>query len=338
MSAEKTTVKAYCNVLAIQKGFDPAGHASDFEDLVVLEIPLPWKNSMYSQAGTLPQEIIDLFKVWLQHYHEGKGYPHRLLMVAPDAAYSHPGRRRVMFYTRQAGAFVWFEKIEYLIPDSKMGALTWALYEDREHLPHFDAYRVPEGNSIRDVMICTHGTVDAACAKFGYPLYKHMRKTYASDKLRIWRVSHFGGHIFAPTLLDMPHGHFWAYVEDAQAARIVRQDSDVRELRGHYRGWAGLEGGFLQAAEREIWQCEGWDWFTYSKCGQVITQDTDTENPKWCEIQIDYSSAIQQGTYRARVEIHKHVSLFATTGNKTEHLFPQYIITDLRKLDNTQNC
>lgn len=333
MNAEKTTVKAYCNVLAIQKGLDPAGHAGDFEDSIVLEIPLPWKNSIYSKAGALPQEILDLFAIWLKNYREGKGYPHRLLMVAPDTAYSRPGHRRVMFYTRQPGVFAQFDKIEYLVPDDQMGALVWALYEAKDDLPRFDAYRIPEADAIRDVMVCTHGTVDVACAKFGYPLFKHLRKTYSSDMLRVWRVSHFGGHVFAPTLIDMPIGHYWAYVEEAQAAQIMQRSGDVRDLRGHYRGWAGLESSFLQVAEREMWQCEGWDWFAYPKSGQIISQEADTEEPQWGEIQMDYTSPTQKGIYRARVEVHKHINVFPSTDYKKEYPYPQYMVTDLRKVD-----
>jgi hypothetical protein len=333
MNAEKTAVKAYCNVMAIQKGLDPAGHAGDFEDSIVIEIPLPWNNSMYSKAGALPQEVLDLFRVWLQRYHEGKGYPHRLLMVAPDTTYTRPCYRRVMFYTRQPGAFAQFDKTEYLVPDDQMGALVWALYEAKDDLPRFDSYRVPEADAVRDVMVCTHGTVDVACAKFGYPLFRQMRKTYTSDMLRVWRVSHFGGHVFAPTLIDMPIGHSWAYVEETQAAQIIQRSGDVRSLRGHYRGWAGLEGSFLQAAEREMWQCEGWDWFTYLKSGQIIVQDTDSKEPRWGEVQLDYRSPTQRGNYRARVEIHKHLNVPSNTDDKEDHPHPQYLVSGLRKVD-----
>lgn len=333
MSAEKTALKAYCNVLAIQKGFDPAGHADAFEDLAVIEIPLPWKNSIYTKAGTLPQEIIDLFGLWLQRYREGKGYPHRILMVAPDTTYSQPGCRRVMFYTRPSGAFSQYDKMEYLVPDAQMGALVWAFHEAKDNLAQFDRYRLPEAGAIRDVMVCTHGTVDAACAKFGYPLYKHMRKTYASALLRVWRVSHFGGHIFAPTLIDLPTGHYWAYVEETQAEQIIHRSGDVRHLRGHYRGWAGLNSGFLQAAEREMWQREGWGWFAYPKSGRVITQDNEAEQAKWSEIQIAYTSRMQRAIYHARVEILNHVHVFSSTVDKETYPYPQYVVAELRKQD-----
>ena len=183
--------KCYCNVLAMEKGLDPVGSAGSFDDAVIMEVPLPWKINMYQEAGALPQEIINLLGLWLQHYHEGRGYPHRPLLVAPDESYSQPGMRRVMHYTRTA---VRYEKREYLVPDALFGPLVWALFEAPDDLPRFERYR--DTVTTRDLLVCTHGTVDAACAKFGYPLYSNLRNNHANQNLRVWRVSHFGGHVF----------------------------------------------------------------------------------------------------------------------------------------------
>ena len=230
------SAKCYCNVLAMQRGLDPAGSAGDFEDAVIIEIPLPWKNDMYQQAGVLPQEVINLLGVWLQRYHEGLPYNHTLLMVVPDPAYSRPGFRCVMYYSRPLGRFARYDKVEYLVPESEYGALIWSLFEAKTDLARFEAYRQPGADLIRDLLVCTHGTVDAACAKFGYPLYKYLCQHHASDHLRVWRVSHFGGHVFAPTLIDMPLGHYWGYLDLPLAEQIVTQQGPVDTLHGHYRG------------------------------------------------------------------------------------------------------
>ncbi|MEM9775174.1 MAG: sucrase ferredoxin [Chloroflexota bacterium] len=113
--------------------------------------------------------------------------------------------------------------------------------------------KVPNGDQIRDIMVCTHGTVDVACARFGIPVFKKLEKKYGSDQLRIWRVSRFGGHLFAPTLMDFPTGDYWAYVEEKQAAQIIERHGDPAALRGHYRGWAALPLGHAHAAERNMW-------------------------------------------------------------------------------------
>ncbi len=333
MEAEQTTVKAYCNRLAIEKGLDPGGYAGSFDDAILIETPLPWRNNIYQQAGVLPQEAINLMALWLQRYQETGAYRHRPLLIAPDDEYSRAGYRRVMFYTRTADEIAAFDKVEYSVPDDELGGLLWALFEGRDDLPRFDVYRTPEADAIRDVLVCTHGTVDAACAKFGYPLYNDLRRNYADESLRAWRVSHFGGHVFAPTLMDMPTGHYWAYVEEVQAQGIVTRSGDVGALRGHYRGWGGLDGGFLQAAERELWQMHGWDWFGWPKQGEIVAQDDDAEHPAWAEVRI-YATA-PDGTsyaYEMRVEVARYVETITTTGYENTYNYPQYTITHMERV------
>ncbi len=218
MTEQLTQEKCFCNVLAMEKGIDPVGSAGNFEDAVIFEQPLPWKYS-YADTG-LPQEMLDLLALWMQRYQEPGVYGHRPLLLAPDSDYSKDGFRRVMFYTKPAGLFAEFSKTEYLVPVDKMGALIWAWYEAPEKLPQYDGYRQAENDTKRDILVCTHGTVDVACAKFGYPLYKHLREN-ADDTVRIWRVSHFGGHLYAPTLMDMPKGDYWAYVDNSIGEQIV---------------------------------------------------------------------------------------------------------------------
>ncbi len=333
MEAEQTNVKAYCNVLALEKGLDPVGYAGSFDDAILVETSLPWKQDIYQQAGALPQEIINLLTLWLQRYHETGEYRHRPLLIAPDVNYSRPGFRRVLYYTRSKGACAHFDKIEYSIPDNEVGALAWALFESDADLSRFEPYRLLDVDITRDILICTHGTVDAACAKFGYPLYKDLRRNYANNHLRVWRVSHFGGHVFAPTMMDMPTGHYWAYVEETQARQIVERSGDVAALRGHYRGWAGLTDGFIQAAERELWQRYGWAWFSYPKSGNVLAQDSNRAYPLWAEVQIAFELPDDpHKTARMRVEVQRHIETVTTTGYEQTYNYPQYSVTQLEVL------
>lgn len=319
--------KGYCNCLALERGLDPVGYAGSFDDAIIVEMPLPWRRDMMMQADPLPQQVIDLLALWLSEYQETGQYRHRPLVIAPDDEYSREGYRRVMLYTRPAGPFARFNKIEYLVPVDELGPLVWALYEDRKELPRFEPYCVPDTNQIRDILVCTHGTVDAACAKFGYPLYKHMRETYRSDHLRVWRVSHFGGHVFAPTLMDMPVGHYWAYVENKQAAQIIQRTGDVSALRGHYRGWAGLDDSFQQTAECALWQQHGWDWFDYLKFGEIIVQDSKNEEPEWANVQLHWQSPdAGEASSQMRVEVSQRIETHPSTGKPDTYAYPQYRI------------
>jgi len=319
--------KSYCNYGAIDRGLDPVGHGGDFDTAIIVEMPLPWKYNIAQQEGLLPQEMTQLLDLWLQRYREGHGYRQRPLIIAPEQEYNVDGYRRVMFYTRPEGKFAQFDKVEYLVPDDKLGPLCWSLYETRHLLADFEQYRVHEGDTIRDLLICTHGAVDAACGKFGYPLYKSLRDTYADDHLRVWRVSHFGGHIFAPTLMDMPMGHYWAYVGDEQAKQIVQRSGNVEIMRGHLRGWAGASYGFAQVADCELWQTHGWDWFDTNRSAEIIAQD-DADNPQWAEIAIEYqhpdTSSVERTTMR--VEISHTIKTNPSTGKDHAYEYPQYRI------------
>lgn len=325
MIPESVAAKAFCNCLAQQRGLEPAGHAASFEDALILEVPLPWKVTMTRQAGPLPPPIIDLLAAWMQRYRAGGGYPHRMLFIAPDAAYSRDGFRRVMHFTRPVEPFAQFDKAEYWVPVDEVGALAWALYEDRAALPSFARYRVADVERVRDLLVCTHGTIDAACGKFGYPAFKTLRETHAGDDLRIWRVSHFGGHVFAPTLIEMPAGRYWAYVQAEQAAQIARRTGEVAALRGHYRGWAGLEGGFLQAAECALWQQHGWAWLDYEKAGEVLAQD-DAEDPGWAVVRLRYRApdTVSERSATLRVEVTHWVETESSTGQAQTRRYPQY--------------
>jgi len=322
--------KSYCNCLAQVRGLDPVGYARSFDDAIVIEVPLPWKRDMMAQANPLPQEFIDLLQLWREHYQATGEYRHSPLAIAPDTNYTLQGYRRVMFFTRPDGLFAQLEKVEYLVPVDELGALVWALYQEQDKLPQFEPYLVPDADSIRDILVCTHGTVDAACAKFGYPLYKHMRDTYANDALRVWRVSHFGGHVFAPTLMDMPTVHYWAYVENEQAEQIVRRSGNVAALRGYYRGWTGADAGFQQVAECDLWQQHGWAWFDYHKKCETVAQDDSNESPQWADVRCQYihtdHTTVKEADYRVTIS-HTIETIPSTNANRIYN-YPQYRVVE----------
>ncbi len=330
MSNQLQETKFFCNALAIEKGIDPVGNAGNFEDSVIIEHPLPWKYS-YTEMG-LSQKILDLLDLWMARYKETGVYGHQSLLIAPDSNYSKAGFRRVMFYIRPDDLFAEFEKTEYLVPEDKVGALVWAWYEAKEELPQYEAYR-QQDKTTRDILICTHGSVDVACAKFGYPLYKQLRENSASDNLRVWRVSHFGGHLYAPTVMDMPKGDYWAYVDNQIGEQIIERTGNIQDVHNHYRGWAGLSRGFVQAMERACLMHEGWQWQSYLKKGEILTIDP-AENSQWAEVRIDYVTPQGlSGAYQARVKIEKVIITNPASNDSREYSYPQFVVEDLKQLE-----
>ncbi len=318
----------YCSTLARAKGLDPIGYGGMFNNMVLLEVPLPWSRSPLTD----PEKVTPEFVQALERYFalpQAERPSVRPLAIAPDAAYAEDGRRRFVHFTRQTGAIAHFTRHEYCVPEAIYGALVWAALIEPDKLSAFESYCVPE-NGLRDILVCTHGSVDAACAKFGYPLYRHLRENFADTNLRVWRCSHFGGHVFAPTCIDMPIGHYWAYVDTQQGTQIAQRSGDPRALRAHYRGWAALNHSFLQAAEREAFMREGWQWLTYRKAGVLLAHDS-AENPQWGEVRLTFSTADGKplGRYEGRVEVECYLTTIPSTGSEQPYRYAQYKVVNL---------
>jgi hypothetical protein len=121
----------------------------------------------------------------------------------------------------------------------------------------FDTYR-SESPPGRDLLVCTHGTVDACCATLGYPLYEKLRNS--TGGVRVWRVSHFGHHRFAPTLIEMPAGLWWGRLDDLGVQVLLDRARAVEGILPYYCGWGGAAMGAEQVAERAVLLKEGWSW------------------------------------------------------------------------------
>ncbi len=323
----------FCSDCARHAGLDAAGSAYSYDHLLAVEIPLPWPLSMYSEPGVLPRELVALRAELVAAYQRGETMRLGALAIAPEPAYSVAGYRRVISYRRPDGLFARFAQHEYLVPEAETGPLCWALLFDHAALSRFDGYLLP-GAPTRDLMVCTHGNVDAACAKYGFPLYRQLQQiTQAGAGVRVWRVSHFGGHVFAPTLLDMPECRYWAYVDAAVAEHLVARSGDPAALRQHYRGWAGLTAWPLQVADRELFMRHGWAWNDYLKSGQVLEYGPPEQasEPDWAEVRIDYVAPCQnvRGAYTARVEQVGRTECIANSGDAEPYSFPRYQVVRL---------
>ena len=184
-----------------------------------------------------------------------------------------------------------------------------------------------------------------------------MRERYASETLRVWRCSHFGGHRFAPTLIDFPQGRSWGHLEPEILDLLIEQKGDVTDLYRFYRGWAGLSQ-LEQIAEREIWMQEGWDWLKYPKTSQVLETDESAikkysykllsllpsqqlkflinrlnKDINRAVIKIGFESPFGYRAYQARVDAKGEVATAIKSGEKMElKKVKQYGVTDLVKV------
>ena len=244
-----------CSAVSVASGEAPIGSAWHTTRYIMLELPLPWKYDMFDSSNA-PPGLKDLI-----HSLYGRQIYPGVIGFASDEEYSVHGLTRLIDYTLPAAPFSGFEQREYLIPTAQVADVLSDAFETGS-TGALDAFAVHAPTDQRDIFVCTHGAIDACCATQGYPIYKLLRHMVdnPAHRLRVWRCTHFGGHRFAATILDMPQGRYWGHLAAQDLGPIVRRDGDTDLIRARYRGWAALPYGGAQVAEGEAFRRGGWDW------------------------------------------------------------------------------
>ena len=104
------------------------------------------------------------------------------------------------------------------------------------------------------VLICTQGSHDVCCGSEG----ERFASSAEAAGFDVYRVSHTGGHRFAPTALTMPDGRMWADLDIPTLTAIVNRTGDAADVLNRCRGWWGADTGPAQVAERAILAEIGW--------------------------------------------------------------------------------
>lgn len=262
-----------CSVVSEQSGEDPAGSAWANERYFMIEVPLPWPYNML-ESRKLPPGINAL----VQRLFEERIY-WGWIWVAPDPDYSVEGMTRVVDFSLPADPpFRQYARTEYLFPTAQAAELAEIMVRTPDD-PALLPYRQTTDPELRDLLVCTHGTVDACCATFGYPMYRLLRHMAPSTDapVRVWRCTHFGGHRFAATLLDLPEGRYWGRLNAHDLSHLIRRDVPFSVLRDAYRGWSALPHPVQQIAEAEAFLHAGWEWTGYEVT--PVTVPPDEERP-----------------------------------------------------------
>lgn len=238
--------REYCAGISQAMGENPVGTAGVQSHYLLVEVPMPWADKI-TESGKFPVGINDVLKKCM-----AQGLQFRFLAIWSEFNSPPPGHTRVIEYRQPAGEMVPFTKREYLVPTEQVSDLAETLLTSG-NADRFRSWLQPD-EGIRDILVCTHGSHDLCCGKYGYPIYRELGEVYASSpdtKLRAWRVSHIGGHRFAPTLIDFPEGRFWAHVTSEALDAIVRREGAAADIIRYCRGVSGI-GPFAQAAECEL--------------------------------------------------------------------------------------
>lgn len=243
-----------CSLVSEAGGEDPAGSAWHTPRYLLVELALPWEYDLLA-GKRIPAGLRDFVE---ERYDAGDDWG--LIGMAPDEAWTVSGFVRVIDLRLPKPPYRAYARDEFLIPADDLVAALRILAADPTALV-LDAWRQPDAG-VRDLLVCTHGAVDACCAKFGYPVYRRLRALAeeTAGAVRVWRCTHFGGHRFAATLLDMPEGRYWGRLKAHHLPQLVHRNGPAADLRACYRGWAALPHPLQQVAEAEALVRGGWGW------------------------------------------------------------------------------
>lgn len=245
--------KLRCAPFHLAQEADPIGSAGAYDAFLCVEVPLPWGRDISEHepfhamgAGASLRGA------------DGRTWRPQGLVPRGDTA----GAVRVlaMEQTQRPAAGPYLRR-EWWVAPERVSSLCRALVDaDAVGVAAFGADRVEVADEVVDVFVCTHGRRDVCCGGSGTSLHEQLVAELGPDEpVRVWRVSHTGGHRFAPTALTFPDGYGWAHLDPSAAAAIARRAVPVAAVAERCRGVSSLEPA-AQVADRELFRRVGWDW------------------------------------------------------------------------------
>ena len=234
-----------CSELAARRGLPLIGSAGSYDAILAFELPPPWTAKLAGSRASDP--LLDA----AMHFAGKQNRKVRLLALEPEAS---GGLVRVLWLPKDPANAAGFLRREYEVPRADLPRAIENLAAEGE-----TRSKPICGDERRDILVCTHGARDACCGKFGYPIYRELRRlagdaSPGTAQVRIWRTSHLGGHRFAPTLLDLPSGRMFGRLSLEDAGAVLGGGQRlVDRLAQIYRGRCSLPEA-AQIVERNLWR------------------------------------------------------------------------------------
>jgi hypothetical protein len=258
--------KFFCADSSRQVGEDIIGSGTNHPTYILIECRTPWESQAFD-SKYVPSNLKDL----VAEVEKAK-LPVRFLLIESGQLELKTHTKVLIYDKKNDGLLKGYKKNEFNVE-----TIEQVVTVVRQYL----AGKTPDcetDNSVsRDILVCTHGSHDKCCARYGNPFYAQAVATVCElnlNNVRLWKSSHFGGHRFAPTLIDFPEGRYYGNLDRESFKSIFTRTGDITCLNRVYRGW-GLIPTTIQVLERELILRYGWDWFNYKVAGRIIEQNAD---------------------------------------------------------------
>jgi hypothetical protein len=255
----------FCSDHSREIGENVIGSATPYDTYILVECPQPWTTEAFNSKW-VPNNL----KTLVEEVKRAK-LSVRFLLIANDQSH-RVEQTTLLIYQKQKGLSQGYRKHEF-----KLANIDQAAVVVKKFLRGSIAEDEKQTSITRDILVCTHGSHDKCCARYGNPFYFYAQNTISQlgcEDIRIWKSSHFGGHRFAPTMIDLPEGRYYGVLEQDSFKSILTRTGNIQCLNKVYRGWSILPIP-LQILEKELILHYGWDWFNYKVASKILEQSLD---------------------------------------------------------------
>lgn len=230
-----------CADFTAANNVDSAGTAIRADLLLLVEVGLPWPKPIGSHA-----ELVDLMALGRASKSSVK-----ILACEPTSA-TKAANDAMVVHTFHRGDDGSVSRFSYRFARDE--ALERV---DQILLGRSDAQALPRSVESRPaLLVCTQGSHDVCCGERGHGLADGASERFPG--IDVFRVSHTGGHRFAPTAFTFPDGRMWAFLSLDDLESLFNRSVEPRRLAPKCRGWWGAPVGPGQVAERAVFASEPW--------------------------------------------------------------------------------
>ncbi|MEM9131671.1 MAG: sucrase ferredoxin [Actinomycetota bacterium] len=159
------------------------------------------------------------------------------------------------------------------------------------------------------VLICTQGSHDVCCGSDGVRFAAEAEA--ATGDFDVYRVSHTGGHRFAPTAMTLPDGRMWADLDLDTLRAVAAEAGAVGDVVDRCRGWWGADTGPAQVAERAVLAEVGWEFNHRLRTVTVETSPVESPAPDRPEGAVAALVTADDDTWRVTVAPGRRVPTIA---------------------------
>jgi hypothetical protein len=213
-----------CAEAARMRGEPLMASAVRYRRFLLLEVPGPWGNPALDQKHMGPEVVKRLTQA------AAAADIHVVLIRRPGR---HPSTGSDAGSRIKAWAFA--------DTSPHVERVLWGTWRDPADLLNLDlTAAIPAGANAAGpqqlALVCTNGKRDQCCAIRGRPVAARIA---AATDWDTWECSHLGGHRFAATMMLLPTGDMFGWLDPESAVEVMRRFDAGQVALSRYRGRSG---------------------------------------------------------------------------------------------------